>query len=108
MSSSDDKDVRADEDVELDIGEKEDQLRTLPRRESTSIRVKPRRYREEDVQTTPEEAKLSTRMKKRRQTLAKQRDKSTAGMGWIIKNLGGGVWSATSSEAVMLENLVKK
>ena len=94
--------------VELEFGEPAEQTETPPRRESTRTRVKPRRYMEEEVHTTQEKAKLSPRNRKRRQSLAKHRDKSTPGMGWTLQTQGGGFRSASSSEAVILEELVKK
>ena len=103
-----DTNVRAEEDVVLEIVGAEDQSGTPTRRESTRVRVKPRRYREEEGQTIQEKGKLSPRERKRRQSLAKQRDKSTSGMGWILKAPDGAVRNASSSEAVMLEELVKK
>ena len=92
----------------MEIGEPVDQAGTPPRRKSTRTRVKPQRYVEEEVHTTQEQGRLSPRMRKRRQSLAKQRDKSTPGMGWTLQTQGGGFRSASSSEAVILEELVKK
>ena len=94
--------------MELDIGEIEDQSGTPSRRKSTRNRVKTRRYLEEEVHTSQEKAKLSPRMRKRRQSLAKQRDKASPEIGWILQTREGGVRSASSSEAKMLERLVEK
>ena len=59
----------------------EDQSGTPPRRESTRVRVKPRRHREEECQTIQEKAKLSPRERRRRQSLAKQR--ASQHQGWV-------------------------
>ena len=100
--------VRVGEDVELEFGEIEDQSETPPRRKSTRNRVKPQRYVEEEVNTTQQKAKLSPRERKRRQSIAKHRDKFTPGMGWLLQTREGGLRRASSSEADMLEKLVQK
>ena len=97
-----DTNVRVGEDLELEFGELEEQSGTPPRRKSTRVRAEPRRFLEGEDQTTQGKAKLSPRMRKRRQSLAMQRDKSTPGMGWILQTRGGGVRSASSPEADML------
>ena len=99
--------VRVGEEMELEYEEIEDQSEKPPRRKSTRNRVLPRRYVEEEVNTTQEKAKLSPRMRKRRQSLAKQRDKFTPEMGWVLKTREGGLRSASSLEADMLEKLVE-
>ena len=100
--------IRAGENVELEIGDTDAYAETPSRRKSNRTRVTPRRYKEEEDHTTQEKTKLSPRMRKRRQSLARQRDKSIPGKGWILQTLGGGVRSASSPEAAMLEELVKK
>ena len=100
--------IRDGENVEMEMGETDGHAETPPRRKSNRTRVTPRRYLEEEDHTTQEKTKLSPRMRKRRQSLAKQRDKTTPGLGWILQTQGGRVRNASSPEAAMLEELVKK
>jgi len=100
--------IRVRENVELEMGDTDGYAETPPRRKSIRTRVTPRRYWEEEDHTTQEKTKICPRMRKRRQSLAKQRDKSIPGKGWIFQTQGGGVRSASSPEAAMLEELVKK